>query len=414
MVASLFLVGNPSKGISYFCFHSKLNMQLTPVTNKNTADQFLQVAVKLYKDDANWIRPLDKDINEVFDKNKNKAFRFGEVERWILKDEKGNLTGRIAAFINKKYKNKGDEVTVGGVGFFECINNQDAANYLLDTAKNWLQLKGMQAMDGPINFGERDRWWGMVTKGFTEPLYCMNYNPPYYVTLFENYGFKIFFNQVCFGMKPKDPLKQKMFDRHKPFENNPDFSAKHIDRNQLEKFAVDFTTVYNKAWAGHGGLKQLTREQVIIMFKKMKPVMDEKIIWFAYNKEEPIAIFVNLPDLNQWFKHLNGQFGLLQKLKFLWLKKFTPNKKFNGLVFGVVPEWQGKGIDAFIVVESAKIIQSDAVPYTEYEMQWIGDFNPKMLNIAESLGESFRSRNLATYRYLFDRGMEFKRHPILA
>jgi hypothetical protein len=391
----------------------KLNMQLTPVTNKNIADQFLQVAVKLYQDDANWIRPLDKDINEVFDKNKNKAFRFGEVERWILKDEKGNLTGRIAAFINKKYKNKGDEVTVGGVGFFECINNQDAANYLLDTAKNWLQLKGMQAMDGPINFGERDRWWGMVTKGFTEPLYCMNYNPPYYVTLFENYGFKVFFNQVCFGMKPKDPLKQKMFDRHNAFENNPDFSAKHIDRNQLEKFAIDFTTVYNKAWAGHGGLKQLTKEQVIIMFKKMKPVMDEKIIWFAYNKEEPIALFVNLPDLNQWFKHLNGQFGLLQKLKFLWLKKFASNKKFNGLVFGVVPEWQGKGIDAFIVVEAAKIIQSDAVPYTEYEMQWIGDFNPKMLNIAESLGESFRSRNLATYRYLFDRGMEFKRHPIL-
>ncbi len=389
-------------------------MQLTPVTNKNTADQFLQVAVQLYKDDTNWIRPLDKDINEVFDKNKNKAFRFGEVERWILKDEKGNLTGRIAAFINKKYKNKGDEVAVGGIGFFECINNQDAANYLLDTAKNWLQLKGMQAMDGPINFGERDRWWGMVTKGFTEPLYCMNYNPPYYVTLFESYGFKIFFNQICFGLLPKEPLKQKMFDRHKPFENNPDFSAKHIDKNQLEKFALDFTTVYNKAWAGHGGLKQLTKEQVIIMFKKMKPVMDEKIVWFAYHKKEPIAIFVNLPDLNQWFKHLNGQFGLLQKLKFLWVKKFTPNKKFNGLVFGVVPEWQGKGIDAFIVVESAKVIQSDAVPYTEYEMQWIGDFNPKMLNIAESLGESFRSRNLATYRYLFDRTMEFKRHPILA
>ncbi len=388
-------------------------MQLTPVTNKNTADQFLQVAVQLYKDDTNWIRPLDKDINEVFDKNKNKAFRFGEVERWILKDEKGNLTGRIAAFINKKYKNKGDEVAVGGIGFFECINNQDAANYLLDTAKNWLQLKGMQAMDGPINFGERDRWWGMVTKGFTEPLYCMNYNPPYYVTLFESYGFKIFFNQICFGLLPKEPLKQKMFDRHKPFENNPDFSAKHIDKNQLEKFALDFTTVYNKAWAGHGGLKQLTKEQVIIMFKKMKPVMDEKIVWFAYHKKEPIAIFVNLPDLNQWFKHLNGQFGLLQKLKFLWVKKFTPNKKFNGLVFGVVPEWQGKGIDAFIVVESAKVIQSDAVPYTEYEMQWIGDFNPKMLNIAESLGESFRSRNLATYRYLFDRTMEFKRHPIL-
>ena len=388
-------------------------MQIIPVTDHTTAQQFLQAATVIHKNDPNWIRPLDKDINEVFNKSKNKAFRFGEVIRWVLKDDSGKLIGRIAAFTNKKYKNKGDDIPVGGIGFFECINDQDAADLLLDNAKHWLIQKGMEAMDGPINFGERDRWWGMVTKGFYEPLYCMNYNPPYYVTLFETYGFKPFYNQVCFGMHPKEPLKQKMFDRHAAFANDADFTAQCINKNQLEKYAIDFTTVYNKAWAGHGGLKQLPKEQVVIMFKKMKPVMDEKIIWFAYHKQEPIAIFVNLPDLNQWFKYLNGKFGLLQKLKFLWVKKFKPNKKFNGLVFGVIPEWQGKGIDAFIVVESAKIIQSPAVPYTEYEMQWIGDFNPKMINIAESLGESFRSRNLVTYRYLFDRLKEFKRHPFL-
>ena len=388
-------------------------MQIIPVTDHTTAKQFLQAATVIHKNDPSWIRPLDKDINEVFDKSKNKAFRFGEVVRWVLKDDTGKLIGRIAAFINKKYKNKGDDIPVGGIGFFECINDQDAADLLLDNAKHWLIQKGMEAMDGPINFGERDRWWGMVSKGFYEPLYCMNYNPPYYVTLFETYGFKPFYNQVCFGMHPKEPLKQKMFDRHAAFANDADFTAQCINKNQLEKYAIDFTTVYNKAWAGHGGLKQLPKEQVVMMFKKMKPVMDEKIIWFAYHKQEPIAIFVNLPDLNQWFKYLNGKFGLLQKLKFLWVKKFKPNKKFNGLVFGVIPEWQGKGIDAFIVVESAKIIQSPAVPYTEYEMQWIGDFNPKMINIAESLGESFRSRNLVTYRYLFDRLKEFKRHPVL-
>ncbi len=388
-------------------------MQIIPVTDTSTAKAFLQTAVELYKDDPKWIRPLDKDINEVFDPKKNKVFRFGEVIRWILKDDKGKLIGRIAAFVNKKYKNKGDDVPVGGVGFFECINDQDAADLLLDNARHWLIQHGMEAMDGPINFGERDRWWGMVTSGYYEPLYCMNYNPPYYVVLFENYGFKLFFNQVCFGLHPKAELKQKMFDRHRAVANDPDFTSRHIDKKELEKFAGDFTVVYNKAWAGHGGLKQLAKEQVMIMFKQMKPVMDERIIWYAYHKNEPIAIFINLPDLNQWFKYLGGKFGLVQKLKFLWVKKFKPNKKFCGLVFGIVPEWQGKGIDAFIVVESAKVIQTPAVPYTEYEMQWIGDFNPKMINIAETIGETFRSRNLVTYRYLFDLTKEFKRHPIL-
>jgi hypothetical protein len=122
---------------------------------------------------------------------------------------------------------------------------------------------------------------------------------------------------------------------------------------------------------------------------------------------------VNLPDLNQWFKYLNGKFGLIQKLKFLWLKKFKHNKKFTGLVFGVVPEWQGKGVDAYIIGASAKVIQSDACPYTEYEMQWIGDFNPKMLNVASTIGEVTTSRKLSTYRHLFDESKVFQRHPIL-
>ena len=388
-------------------------MQIIPVTDKAAAHQFLQVAVELNKGDSNWIRPLDKDINEVFDKEKNKAFRFGEVIRWILKDDAGKLIGRIAAFTNKKYKNKGDDVPVGGMGFFACINNQEAADLLFDRAKQWLMQHGMEAMDGPINFGERDRWWGLITEGFTPPLYCMNYNPPYYIPLFENYGFKPFYNQVCFGLDAAKKLAQKVLDRHKMHDDNPDISFSTIKKNNLEKYAIDFVEVYNKAWAGHGGLKDMSKEQVLLMFKKMKPVMDEKVIYFAYYKGVAIAMFINLPDINQYFKHLNGKFGLLQKLEFVWRQKFRPSKKFVGVVFGVVPQWQGKGIDAYIIGECSKIVQVDPLLYTEYEMQWIGDFNIKMLNVAESLGDTFRSRNLTTFRYLFDRAKEFKRHPFL-
>jgi len=387
-------------------------MQLIQVDSKSTANNFIQVNVLLHCKDPNYIRPLDKDVHEVFDEKQNKTFRHGECIRWILKDDEGKLVGRIAAFVNKKYKTKGDEVAVGGIGFFDCINNQHAADMLFDVAKHWLLQKGMGAMDGPINFGERVNWWGLVTQGFHEPMYRMNYNPPYYKDLFENYGFRLFFDQICFGLDPKKKLSQKVYDRHAVISQDPGFTAMHIRKNQLAKFIEDFTKVYNKAWAGHGGLKQLKREQVSIMFHQMKPVMDEKIIWFTYYKEEPIAIYVNLPDLNKWFKHLDGKFGLIQKLKFLWLQKTMPNEKFTGIVFGIVPEFQGKGIDAFMIVEAGKIIQPKTA-YKEYEMQWIGDFNPKMINMAESLGDTFRSRTLTTYRYLFDRTKEFKRHPVL-
>jgi len=312
---------------------------------------------------------------------------------------------------NKKYKNKGDDVPVGGVGFFDCINDQNAADMLFDVAKHWLIQKGMQAMDGPINFGERDRWWGLLVEGFEPPVYCLNYNPPYYKELFENYGFKNFFNQHCYALKVMDRVQEKFYARHAILAQDPDFFACHIQKSRLEKFAKDFTVVYNKAWAKHGGMKELSLQVVMKLFQTMKPIMDEKVCWFAYYKDEPIAIWVNLPDLNQWFKYLDGKFDFFHKLKFLWVKKTKKCKKFTGLVFGIVPEFQGKGVDAFMIMEGAKIIQGQHL-YDDYEMQWIGEFNPKMINVAESLG-TYRSRLLITYRYLFDRTKEFKRHPIL-
>lgn len=386
-------------------------MQLIEVTDAESSKDFIQVNLEVNKNDPNYIRPLDKDINDVFNPVKNKTFRHGEAIRWVLKNDEGKLIGRIAAFINKKYKNKGDDVPVGGVGFFDCINDQQAADMLFDVARHWLMQKGMQAMDGPINFGERDRWWGLIVDGFEPPLYCMNYNQPYYQELLETYGFKPFFNQICFALTTASPLLQKFYDRHNECAKDPNFSSAHIKKNQLEKFASDFTIIYNKAWAGHGGLKQLDKKVVLKTFKTMKPVMDEKISWFAYYKNEPIAMWVNLPDLNQWFKYLNGKFTLFHKLKFLWLKKTKKCNKFVGLVFGVVPEWQGKGVESYLIVEGANVIQPKPL-YEKYEMQWIGEFNPKMINVAENLG-TYRSRKLITYRYLFDRTKEFKPHPIL-
>lgn len=397
-------------------------MQLTPVTDKAGARDFLLVNAAINKNDPNYIRPLDKDINDVFDPKKNKAFRQGKAMRWVLKDNKGNLAGRIAAFTNKKYKNKGDDVPVGGIGFFDCINDQEAADMLFDVAKHWLLQQGVEAMDGPINFGERDRWWGLIVEGFEAPLYCMNYNPPYYQQLFEQYGFKNFYNQVCFALQVKARIQEKFYNRHAECARDPNYSAAHIKKNQLDKFAADFTLVYNKAWAGHGGMKQLEEKVVRKMFKSMKPVMDERINWFVYYKGEPIGIWINLPDLNQWFKYLNGKFSAWHKLKFLWLKKMVKNKKFTGLVFGIVPEFQGKGVDSYMIVEGCRLIQELKIEngeytigqpiYDEYEMQWIGEFNPRMINVAENLG-TYRSRTLTTYRYLFDRTKEFKRHPIL-
>lgn len=399
-----------------------LHMQLFEVTSDALARDFLRVNVLVNKADPNYIQPLDKDVNEVFDPKKNKTFRQGETCRWVLKDAGGKLCGRIAAFTNKKYKNKGDDVPVGGIGFFDCINDQAAADLLFNQARTWLAARGMEAMDGPINFGERDRWWGLLVAGFEPPLYGLNYNQPYYQQLFETYGFRGFYNQICFAMKVGQRMQDKFYRRHAECAKDPDLHAEHIRLNNLEKYAKDFAHVYNSAWAGHGGMKRIEEKVVIKMFQSMKQVMDERISWFVYYKGEPVGIWVNLPDLNQWFKYLKGDFSIWGKLRFLWYKKTKKVDKIVGLVFGIVPEWQGKGLDSYMIVEGAREIQDLKISngtyelgnpvYQDYEMLWIGEFNPKMINVAENLG-TYRNRTLTTYRYNFDRTKEFRPHPVL-
>lgn len=383
-------------------------MQITEVKTKKDETDFLLLPTLLYKNDPNWIRALDKDIEEVFDKEKNKFFRHGECIRWLLKDATGNVIGRVAAFINTRTAAKNDQPT-GGMGFFECIENKEAAFLLFDTCKLWLEQRKMQAMDGPVNFGERESWWGLIVEGFDPPPYKMNYNLPYYKYFFEEYGFKTYFEQWCYSLNPLATLEDKFYKRHQTIKQNPDYTSERIRKNEIEKYAEDFKIIYNKAWAKHGGGKELESKQVQIFFKKMKPVIDEKIIWFVYYKNEPVAFFINLPDINRIFKLFNGKFGWFEKLKFVFYLKKRISRKVIGLVFGIVPEHQGKGIDSFMIVEQANLIQKENL-YNDYEMQWIGDFNPKMVAIAEDLGTK-RSRVLVTYRYLFDRSKEFKRHP---
>jgi hypothetical protein len=379
-------------------------MQKIVVTTKTQQQAWIQMPASIYANDPNYIRPLDKDIQAVFDVQKNPLFKTGVCERWLITDDAGTPIGRIAVFVNKKYK---QAQPTGGFGFFECINDQATANYILQAAKDWLQAQGMQAMDGPINFGERDRWWGCLINGFEEPLYCMNYNPPYYQQLLENFGCQIYFNQLCFGMESEDELSARINKIAAHYNADPAFEARCIDKNNLDKAAQDFCTIYNAAFAGHGEGKSMDIRVAKKMFATMKPVLDPNIAYFVYHNNEPVAMWLNLPDLNQYFKQFGGKFGIVQKLHFLYMQQFKKINRFLGVVYGVVPAWQGKGIDAMMIVKCREyVLRTNS--YSKFEMQWIGDFNPKMINLAKNL-QAKEVRRLATYRYLFDRNAEFKR-----
>ncbi len=386
-------------------------MPLKEVSTKEDIKAFLSLPVELYKNEKNWIQPLDKDIEAVFDKETNKFFRHGQCTRWILQDNWGKTIGRVAAFINNKTA-KSTGLVCGGMGFFECINDQEAAFSLFNVCKTWLEERDMQAMEGPINFGERDKWWGLLVDGFeAEPNYCMPYTHRYYPAFFENYGFRDYFQQYTYHRKVLMPLPQSYRDKAERIGRDPAYRFEYINKKKLEKYADDFQIIYNAAWSKHAGVKGMNKAQAMSIMKQLKPVLDEEIVWFAYHEDKPIGFFIMIPELNQIFKYCHGKFGILQKLTFLYHQWRKTCKKMFGVAFGIVPEFQGKGLEGAIVQAAANIVQHND-RYSDFEMNWIGDFNPKMMHVAESIGSTI-SKTHITYRKIFDPSIPFERAKMI-
>ena len=372
-------------------------MTITEVKDKKTRNAFLDVARLIYKNDPNWVCPLDNDVEAVFDPQKNNFHKHGKCTRWILTNEKGELIGRVAAFINDK-KAWNYEQPTGGMGFFECIDDEKAAFLLFDTAKEWLKANNMKAMDGPINFGENDTFWGLLIEGFIPPSYGMNYNPPYYRKFFEDYGFKIIYEQITNSMDAHRPFPERFTKIAEWVSRKPGYEIIHLEAAKIEKFAADFMEIYNDAWQNFENFVPITRETVMESFRQMKPLMDENLIWFAYVNGEPASFIVILPDANQMIKPLNGKLDLMGKIKFAY-RRWKGVNRMRAVVMGTKKKFQNHGLESALFIK----LKNYVLPlnrYDELELSWVGDFNDKMLALHEAMGATF-SKKHATLRYIF-------------
>jgi hypothetical protein len=385
-------------------------VNIIEVTNQKHRTEFLDLAGKLYKNDSNYARPLDAEIEGIFNPDNNSFFSHGSAVRWILQDEKGTTIGRIAAFINENKAQTFDQPT-GGCGFFECVNDKKAAFLLFDTAKAWLADKGMEAMDGPVNFGENDNHWGLLVDGFIPQGYGMPYHQKYYKEFFEEYGFKVFFEQYSYHLDLRKKFPERFWKIAEWIAKKPGFTFEHFRYDNTEKYVQDIISVYNEAWKFHDNFSPIDPEDLRKIAREGKGVIEEEFIWFAYFEGQPIAFFVAMPDINQILTKMNGKFNLWNKLKFLYYLKRKTITRARISIMGVVPKYQRFGVESAIFWHMDKVMKRKP-HYNEMELSWVGDFNPKMISIYESVG-GVRMKTHYTYRYLFDRNKPFTRTPII-
>ena len=305
------------------------------VQTEADVEDFRQLPFKIYQNDPYWIPYVRQEVEQVFDPEKNPFFAHGEVARWLLKDSENNAVGRVAAFINQRNAYTFQQPT-GGMGFFECIDDKAAAFALFDQCKAWLTKRGMEAMDGPINFGERDKFWGLIIENFQlSPYSNQGYNPKYYVRLFEDYGFQIYFEQLIFDRSFHDPLPPIYQRRVERLHRQGEVEIRHYDKAKAREYAHCFMEIYNDAFQVLDNFKPITQDQVFTTLKRIKPIIDSDVLMFVFYQGKPAAFMIALPNVNEIYQRVGDNMNWWGKLKFLYYKTVSPPKTVFGVTFGV-------------------------------------------------------------------------------
>lgn len=389
-------------------------MKITEVATRADRKEFIEFPKRLYRNDPNWVCPLDREIEGFFNPSENHTFSHGTATRWILKDDTGKTIGRVAAFIDNERSAKQMQPT-GGMGFFEVIENREAAFLLFDTAKEWLKEQGMEAMDGPVSFGENDSFWGLLIDGFMQQGYYMPYNPRYYRDYFEAYGFKNYFEQYSYHREVRNDkgeftrFPDRIWKVAEWVAKKPGYSFHHFEFKKARKYIDDICEIYNSTWVHHKeDFTPINPDILEESLRKAKPIIDEETVVFMYQNDKPIGFWVLLPDLNQILKYLNGKLDPLSLIKFLYYKKIHKMTRLRGVVGGVKYSHHNQGIETAIFYHLYQVFSKK--PWIkEIELSWVGDYNQRMMSSNEAIG-GIKMKTHVTYRYLINDKPGFMRY----
>jgi hypothetical protein len=347
-------------------------MNTSPVNGWRRRREFIDFPYRLYRQFPSWVPPLRSEEKKFLQKRHNPFLRNNEVGLFICR-RGAKMLGRIAAVLNRDHQRHHHD-HCGFFGMFECVNDPEAAESLVNAASAWLLERGADTLRGPVNFS-LNGIAGLLTEGFDlPPAVMMSYNPPYYRELLEGLGFRQamkFFayevsNRTIRFPRAVEKLEQRLLDGGIRFRTM-DFS--HAERDM--GIVID---LFNQAWADNWGFVPATLEEALDDFGKMRQIAREDLIIFAEKEGRPVGFTLSLPDVNQALQPLRGRL-----FPFNWLRLLRNLKKIDRIrvtLMGVLKEFRNQGIDLVFYKKTAENAVRQGL--FRAEMSWILESNEPM------------------------------------
>ena len=369
-------------------------VEVLPVRGRAATERFIRLPHALMRGDPAWVPPLLAERRAALSPRRNPWFRHAEAAFWIAR-RGGRDVGRISAQEDRLAPRDPDGAPVGHFGLLAAEDDGAVFAALLAAAEGWAAARGLRRLRGPFSLSINDQS-GLLVSGFeAPPMLMMPHDPPYAGPRLEALGYRKARDLLAYIVDtdaPLPPAAVAVVRRGLP----RGVALRPMRRSALREEVRTLIAIFNDAWAGNWGFTPFTPEEVEHLAGELRPLLHERLVWFAEVEGEPAAFVVCLPNLNEAIRDLSGRLLPFGWARLLWRLKMAGVRSArvplmgvrqrvnNGLLGRVLP---------FFLVEALRR-EALAMGIRRVEMSWVLEDNAPMRHLAEASG----ARAYKTYR----------------
>lgn len=356
-------------------------MEIHQVKSKAELRQFIAFPYQHYKDDPVWVPPLRSEQWGQFDSKKNPMLDHCDYDLFLLVDGK-QVIGRVSAFIDHIAASHWGE-PIGLFGSYECIDDPEAASMLLNAARDWLKAHGMTRMRGPWSFASQE--WGLVIEGYEpSPVIMGPYNPPYYNEQLLAFGFEKAKDLLVYYVDVKEgyQIPERYLTLTDKVQERYGVTVRSVDMSRFEDEVATLVKLSNQSLSENWGYYPVTDDEARAIARDLKAIVHPDSVLIAEDTSgRPVGFSIPLPDINTILHRMKGRM-----LPLGWFKLLTgiPRiRQYRLWALGVIPEYQGKAIDALLYRRTYEVLYSRQV---RIEVNYVLEDNYPMNNALRNLG----------------------------
>ncbi len=362
-------------------------LEIVEVVDRSLRRQFIELPWTVFPPESNYVPPLRMDFARLIDPARHPFWEFSKQSLYLAV-RNGHPVGRIAAIVDGRY-NAYHKEKMGIWGFFDCLDDQEAARGLFQAAEQWARGQGMDFIRGPLN-PSTNYEVGLLIEGYEHfPALMMPWNFPYYRELVEANGYVKEKDLLSLRLSRSDPLTPKIERLAQRVRRKTNITIRPLSRKNYLSDVRLLVDIYHDAWSENWGFVPLSDNEITEMAKNLKRAMEPDLIFFINYEDEPVGVGMVLPDFNPMLKQLNGGLSISGLIKYLFRHKNVTGAR--ALMGGVKKKVRNLGLPVVIFDYLNQLLRKDN-RMNYFEMGWNLEDNDAINKLELAVGAHVRTR----------------------